>query len=127
MSKIDELKKEIGEMEDVLNNKKQELKEATTKKELEKLSAYINSCCRIRSRYCTAYLFKVSAVEVDDYDDCFIDISATKVVVIDKDVPGVNLDEDFFMYNPETDVVEKIEENKIWESIGLDIKEICLG
>ena len=127
MNKLDELRKEIGEMESVLNNKKQELKEATTKKELEKLSAYINSCCRIRSRYCTAYLFKVSAVEVDDYDDCFIDISATKVVVIDKDVPGVNLDEDFFMYNPETDVVEKIEENKIWESIGLDIKEICLG
>lgn len=127
MSKLDELRKEIKELEDTLNDKKRELSETIAKEEIDKLLVYQGSCCKISSRYCTAYLINVSEIEIDDYDPDLIDISADKVVVIDKDVPGVNLDEDLFIYDPERDVVEKIDEDKIWESIGLVIKEICLG
>ena len=94
--------------------------------EIEKLKPFLHGCCRIKSRTSIAYLINISGIEIDDYDSDYLDIEAEKVIIIETDLPEINIDEDFFMFSPETDVIESMPEERIWEIIGKDIKE-CLG
>ena len=123
---IEKLRKQVKDIEKALDEKKKELKEAIMIEDMEKLKPFLHKCCRIKSHATIAYLINVSEIGIDEYDDNFIDISAEKVIIIETDLPSVNLDEETFMYNSGIDVIEAMTEDKIWEVIGKDIKS-CLG
>ena len=121
---IDKLKKQIADLEKSLTDKKTELREAIKVEEVEKLKPFLHGCCRIKSLTSIAYLINISGIEVDDYDSDYLDIEAEKVIIIETDLPEINIDENFFMFNPGTDVIESMPEEKVWEVIGKDIKAI---
>lgn len=123
---IEKLKKQVKDIEKALDEKKKELREAIKMEEMEKLKPFLHGCCRIKSHSSIAYLVNISGIEIDDYDTDFLDIEAEKVVIIETDLPEVNLDESFYMFNPGSDTIEAMTEDKIWEVIGKDLKE-CLG
>jgi len=123
---IEKLKKQITDLEKSLADKKIELREAIKVEEIEKLKPFLHGCCRIKSHTSIAYLINILGIEIDDYDSDYLDIEAEKVIIIDTDLPEINIDENFFIFNPGTDVIESIPEERIWEIIGKDIKE-CLG
>lgn len=123
---IEKLKKQVKDIEKALDEKKKELREAIKVEEMEKLKPFLHGCCRIKSHSSIAYLVNISGIEIDDYDTDFLDIEAEKVVIIETDLPEVNLDESFYMFNPGSDTIEAMTEDKIWEVIGKDLKE-CLG
>jgi len=123
---IEKLKKQIADLEKSLTDKKAELREAIKVEEIEKLKPFLHGCCRIKSHTSITYLINISWIDIDDYDSDYINIEAEKVIIIETDLPEINLDENFFMFNPGTDVIESMPEERIWEVIGKDIKE-CLG
>lgn len=123
---IEKLKKQIADLEKSLTDKKNELREAIKVEEIEKLKPFLHGCCRIKSHTSIVYLINISGIEIDDYDSDYLDIEAEKVIIIETDLPEINIDENFFMFNPGTDVIESMPEERIWEVIGKDIKE-CLG
>jgi len=125
-SMIEKLKKQIADLEKSLTDKKAELREAIKVEEIEKLKPFLHGCCRIKSHTSITYLINISWIDIDDYDSDYINIEAEKVIIIETDLPEINLDENFFMFNPGTDVIESMPEERIWEVIGKDIKE-CLG
>jgi len=123
---IEKIKKQIADLEKSLTDKKAELREAIKVEEIEKLKPLLHGCCRIKSHTSIAYLINISGIEIDDYDPDYLDIEAERVIIIETDLPEINIDEDFFMFNPGTDRIESMPEEKSWEVIGKDIKE-CLG
>lgn len=124
---IEDLKKKVADLEGKLRDAKDELKNEVMKEELSKLQKYLGLCCKVQSRYSVAYLINVNKIEPDDYDELCINIEADKAIIIDTDVPGVNLDEESVLFSPESDVIFEIKEDEIWNAIGKNIKELCLG